>query len=248
MRAMVLAAGLGARLRPLTDDRPKALVEVAGQTLLEIALRRLREFGIHQVIVNVHHFADMVIGYLKQNRNFGMQVEISREEILLDTGGGLKKAAWFFFEEPGDGEPFLLHNVDVLSTIDLGRMVQFHRDNHALATLAVQDRPTSRYLLFDEESQLCGRQAGRDQPPETVRPSQKTLPLAFSGVHVISPRLLPLITEQGVFSIITPYLRLAGQGEKIAAFRADAYYWRDLGKPENLTHAERDVIQKVLRF
>ena len=127
MRAMILAAGLGTRLRPLTDDRPKALVEVAGRTLLEITLRRLREFGIREVIVNVHHFADMVVDYLGKNDNFGMRIEISREEVLLDTGGGLKKAAWFFLEEGRSEEPFFLHNVDVLSTIDFRRMVEFHK-------------------------------------------------------------------------------------------------------------------------
>ena len=118
MKAMILAAGLGTRLRPLTDDRPKALVEVAGRTMLEITLRRLASFGIHDVIVNVHHFADLVIEYLKMNDNFGMRIEISHEDILLDTGGGLKKAAWFF-QEGDSQEPFLLHNVDVISTIDL---------------------------------------------------------------------------------------------------------------------------------
>ena len=245
MRAMILAAGLGTRLRPLTDDRPKALVEVAGHTLLEITLRRLREFGIHQVIVNVHHFSDLLVDYLKKNDNFGMEVAISREEQLLDTGGGLKKAAWFFSEDAN--EPFLLHNVDVLSTIDLGRMVEFHRQHQALATLAVQDRETSRYLLFDDEQRLCGRQAGH-HPPEIVRPSQSTLALAFSGVHVISPRFLSLMSEEGAFSIITSYLRLAVQGERIMAFRADAYYWRDLGKPENLTLAEQDVKHHVLEL
>jgi len=248
MRAMILAAGLGTRLRPLTDDRPKALVEVAGQTLLEITLRRLREFGIHQVIVNVHHFSDMLVDYLKKNDGFGMQVAISREEDLLDTGGGLKKAAWFLSEDAANDEPFLLHNVDVLSTIDLGRMVEFHRQRQALATLAVQDRETSRYLLFDEEHLLCGRHAGRHQPPEMVRPSLTTQRLAFSGIHVISRRFLSLMTEQGVFSIITSYLRLAAQGEKIMAFRADAYYWRDLGKPENLGQAEQDVKDQLLQL
>src|ERR1700685_1486169 len=147
MKAMILAAGLGTRLRPLTDDRPKALVEVAGHTLLEITLRRLQQFEIREVIVNVHHFADMVVEYLKKNDNFGMQIEISREDVLLDTGGGLKKAAWFF---EGSDEPFILHNVDVISTIDLHRMMQFHAEHQALATLAVKDRETSRYLLFDE--------------------------------------------------------------------------------------------------
>ncbi|HEY8671599.1 MAG TPA: sugar phosphate nucleotidyltransferase, partial [Terriglobales bacterium] len=140
MKAMVLAAGLGTRLRPLTDDRPKALVEIDGRTLLEIALARLLKFGIREVIVNVHHFADMVVEYLKRNHDFGMRIEISREDMLLDTGGGLKKAAWFFLNDPnGLNEPFILHNVDVISTIDLHSMVQFHNENRALATLAVQD-------------------------------------------------------------------------------------------------------------
>src|SRR3984957_12302474 len=139
MKAMIMAAGLGTRLRPMTDDRPKALVEVAGHTLLEITLRRLNKFGIRDVIVNAHHFADLVVDYLKKSDNFEMRVEISREEVLLDTGGGLKKAAWFFLEDPSHSdEPFILHNVDVLSTIDIERMVQSHRENQALATLAVQ--------------------------------------------------------------------------------------------------------------
>src|SRR5215813_617178 len=139
MKAMILAAGLGTRLRPLTNDRPKALIEIAGHTLLEITIRRLASFGIHEVIVNVHHFADMVVDYLKKNSNFGMRIEISREELLLDTGGGLKKASWFFLEG-GNSEPFLIHNADVISTIDLAKIAQQHRDSGSLATLAVQDR------------------------------------------------------------------------------------------------------------
>src|SRR5262249_9635199 len=169
MKAMVFAAGLGTRLRPLTNDRPKALVEIAGHTLLEITLRRLATFGIREVIVNVHHFADMVVDYLKKNNNFGMRVEISREEVLLDTGGGLKKAAWFFLEG-GSPEAFLIHNADVVSAVDLARIARQHRNSGSLATLAVQDRRTSRYLLFDEHSQLCGRRGGRDGAPEMVRP------------------------------------------------------------------------------
>jgi NDP-sugar pyrophosphorylase family protein len=245
MRAMVLAAGLGTRLRPLTNDRPKALVEIAGKTLLEITLRRLASFGVRDVIVNVHHFADLMTDYLKTSNNFGLHIEISREEILLDTGGGLKKAAWFFLENKSQ-EPFMLHNVDVLSTIDLHRMLKFHNDNQALATLAVQNRETSRYLLFDEHSELCGRQIGHDQTAEMVRAVRNAYPLAFSGIHIISPRLLDLISEDGVFSIITTYLRLAGRKEKIQAFRADDYYWRDLGKPDSIEAAEDDVKQKHL--
>ncbi len=248
MRAMILAAGLGTRLRPLTDDRPKALVEVAGRTLLEITIRRLQQFGIREVIVNVHHFADMVVEYLKKNDNFGMRIEISREDVLLDTGGGLKQAAWFFLEDEHSGEPFLLHNVDVLSTIDFRRMMEFHKQNQVLATLAVQERETSRYLLFDEQNQLCGRKAGRDHPPEIVRASQETRALAFSGVHVISPGFLEKMSEEGVFSIITSYMRLGGEGEKVMAFRADEYYWRDLGKPENVAQAADDVRRQVLQL
>ena len=247
MKAMILAAGLGTRLRPLTNDRPKALVEVAGRTLLEITLARLRTFGVSEVIVNVHHFADLVIAYLKVHDNFGMRIEVSREDVLLDTGGGLKKAGWFFLEGSSRDEPFLLHNVDVISTIDLERMVQSHKQSKALATLAVQERETSRKLLFDEQLQLCGRRAGRDQKPEMVRPSARTQALAFSGIHVVSPRLLTKMNEEGVFSIITSYLRLAGQGESIAAFLADEYYWRDLGKPADLQQAAQDLEQKASR-
>lgn len=242
MKAMVLAAGLGTRLRPLTDDRPKALVEVAGRTLLEITLTRLQSFGVAEAIVNVHHFAGLVIDYLKAHNDFGMRIEVSREELLLDTGGGLKKAAWFFLDDgENENEPFLLHNVDVISSIDLGGMIQAHKANKSLATLAVQKRESSRQLLFDERGQLCGRRAGRDREPEIVRAAPNLQPLAFSGIHVISPRLLKMITEDGVFSIIDTYLRLAAQGEGIAAFCADEYYWRDLGKPENIKQAELDL-------
>jgi NDP-sugar pyrophosphorylase family protein len=245
MKAMVLAAGLGTRLRPLTNDRPKALVEVAGRTLLEITLRRLGSCGVHDVIVNVHHLAGMVIDHLEKNKNFGMHVEISREDVLLDTGGGLKKAAWFFLNE-SKPEPFILHNVDVISTISLSEMVEYHKQHQALATLAVQDRETSRYLLFDEKNELCGRQAGREGTADMVRGARNIQALAFSGIHVISPQFLLSMSEDGVFSIITSYLRAAGSGESIQAFRADEYYWRDLGKPENILQATEDVNQRLV--
>jgi NDP-sugar pyrophosphorylase family protein len=246
MKAMVLAAGLGTRLRPLTDDRPKALVEVGGRTLLEITLTRLRTFGIREVIVNVHHFADQVISLLEAHSNFGMRIAVSREDVLLDTGGGLKKAGWFFLEgADSNAEPFVLHNVDVVSAIDLQRVVAFHSETQALATLAVQQRDTSRQLVFDENLQLCGRRIGRDRKPEMVRAAKGTQKLAFSGVHILSPRLLPLMKEDGIFSIIDCYLRLASGGEKIAAFRADEYYWRDLGKPADLLQAARDIEQGI---
>lgn len=242
MKAMVLAAGLGTRLRPLTNDRPKALVTVAGKTLLEIALLTLRSFGVDEAIVNVHHFADMICEYLDENGNFGMRIEVSREDELLDTGGGLKRAAWFFLEDGAEANaPFIMHNVDVLSTIDLERMMRQHAEQDALATLAVQERETSRYLLFDEKAQLCGRRAGRDVRDEMARPAAHPQALAFAGIHVISPRLLTEMREEGAFSIIDAYLNLAARGEKIAAFRADEYYWRDLGRAENIVEAERDL-------
>ena len=248
MKAMILAAGLGTRLRPLTDDRPKALVEINGRSLLEITLRRLRAFGVREVIVNVHHFADMVADYLKRNDNFGMQIEISREDKLLDTGGGLKKAAWFFLEDSAHrDEPFLLHNVDVISNIDLGRMLQFHYANQALATIAVQNRETSRYLLFDEHGQLCGRHTG-GKAPELIGSPHSTESRAFCGAHVISRHLLSMLTEDGAFSIINAYLRLASQGEKIVAFPADEYYWRDLGKPASLAQATQDAEQGIIQL
>jgi NDP-sugar pyrophosphorylase family protein len=252
MKAMILAAGLGTRLRPLTDDRPKALVEVAGRTLLEIALCRLRAFGVLEVIVNTHHYAQMIVDYLNANGNFGMRIEVAREQVLLDTGGALKKAAWFFLDSGGDlEEPFILHNVDVISTIDLGRMIRFHAERNALATLAVQDRETSRYLLFDEHGLLRGRRDGPAAKAEDANvcyrqaelapPARKLQALAFAGIHVISPRLFAKVTQEGAFSIVDAYLHLAAQEEKIVAFRADEYAWRDLGRPESVIEAAREL-------
>jgi NDP-sugar pyrophosphorylase family protein len=286
MKAMILAAGLGTRLRPLTSDRPKALVELNGRTLLEITLTRLQSFGVTEAIINVHHHAQMVIDYLKTKNNFKMRLEISREDDqLLDTGGGLKKAAWFFQEDPAAAdEPFLLHNVDVISTIDLAAMLQFHKQNHALATLAVQSRPSSRQLLFNDQLQLSGRRINNQDtliaaalgvaiPSEARNPllpregtasavpksesdagalapdvelSQHLHPAAFSGIHIISPRVLPQLTETALFSIIDSYLRLASQSQKILAFRHDNSYWRDLGKPADLAQAARDLQSNVL--
>jgi len=245
MKAMVLAAGLGTRLRPLTDDRPKALVEIGSRTLLEITLARLRDSGVHEVIVNVHHFADMVVEYLAAKQNFGMRIEVSREDVLLDTGGGLKKAAWVFLEE-GRDEPFLLHNVDVLSNIDLAGMKQFHNKHRSLATLAVQERKSSRQLLFDRDGLLCGRRLEREQRTELARGAQPLESFAFCGIHLISARLLKMMTEEGVFSIIETYLRLAAHEERIVAFRADESYWRDLGTIESLEQAEADFQRGAL--
>lgn len=238
MKAMVLAAGLGTRLRPLTSERPKALVEINGRTLLQITLNRLRESGVTEVIINAHHFADQITEYLEAHKTFGLHVEVSREEELLDTGGGLKKAAHFF---AGTDEPFLLHNVDVVSTIDLRKMMDFHIQRGALATLALRERKTSRYLLFDEEMLLCGRRNGEHGESEIARPARSTQALAFSGIHIVSPRLFTIMKSEGAFSIIAAYLEAAAQGEKIVGFLTDEYYWRDLGTAEHLKSAAEDL-------
>jgi NDP-sugar pyrophosphorylase family protein len=245
MKAMVLAAGLGTRLRPLTDHRPKALVEIGGRTLLEITLTRLKSFGIQEVIINLHHFSGTILDYLKSRNNFGMRIEVSLEDVLLDTGGGLKKAGWFFLQDGIKDESFLLHNVDVISSINLAELMNRHKESKALSTLAVQERETSRYLLFDEHSQLCGRRIVREKKEELVRPAQSVKALAFTGIHVISPRLLEMMNEEGVFSIIDVYLRLARHGEAIQGYRADNDYWRDLGKLNEIQQAEQDFQQKL---
>ena len=209
---------------------------------MRLPLRRLQSFGVDEAIVNTHHYAEMVAEFLRAHDNFGMRIEISRTKTeLLDTGGGLKKAAWFFLEDPDAA--FIVHNVDVLSTIDLGRMVEFHRANAALATLAVQDRASSRPLLFDANGRLRGRAAGRggEAGVERVERVKEVEALAFGGIHVLSPRIFALLDEEGAFSIIDAYVRLSARGAKILGFRADGAYWRDLGRPESIEQASADV-------
>jgi len=239
MKAMIHAAGLGTRLRPLTNGRPKALVEVAGRTLLDLTLARLRTFGIFEVIINTHHHAEMIADYLHAHRNFGMSIALSPEPILLDTGGGLKNAASFFLDSTPGPAAFLVHNVDILSTIDITQMLRQHTATGALATLAVQPRATSRRLLFDSASQLCGRQISGET--HLVRFAADPQSQAFSGIHFLSTRIFQKLTEQGPFPIIDAYLRLAAEGENILAFQAREAYWRDLGRPENIDQAAHDI-------
>ncbi len=242
MKAMILAAGLGTRLRPLTNERPKALVEVAGRTMLDRTLARLRAFAINDVIINIHHHAEMIADYLASHQNFGMHIEVSREEVLLDTGGGLKHAAWFFLEGADLDVPFVLHNVDILSTIDLAAMLRYHKERNALATLATQGRETSRYLLFDEKGQLCGRQSGplSGTVPDLVREAVDPTPRAFAGIHILSSRIFAKMREVGPFSIISAYMHLAAVGERIVGFDADLYQWRDLGTAASIDEAARE--------
>lgn len=232
---MIFAAGLGSRLRPLTNDRPKALVEVAGHPLLYWVIQRLKAEGYENLVINIHHFGDLILQYLSENQNFGCLIAISDErDQVLETGGGLKKARPLF--DPA--EPILIHNVDILSDINLQEMRHQHLRTKALATLALRDRSTSRYLLFDEDQTLCGWKNVKTEEVRMARSHVANVtPLAFSGIHIVSPRFLSLMTEEGKFSIIETYLRLA-RAERISGYRHDESAWIDVGKPETLDKAE----------
>jgi NDP-sugar pyrophosphorylase family protein len=234
MQAMILAAGLGTRLRPLTDDRPKAMVELNGRPLLEWTIRRLIKHGFDDLIINVHHFADQIIDFLAEQNNFGIRIQISDErEEILETGGGLKKACPFFGKAP-----FLLCNTDVVTDLDLNAFYQAHIASGALATLATRWRSTSRYLIFNEKQTLCGWQNTKTGEVRMSRPVTGNLQLrAFSGIHVINPRIFDLITEEGKFSIIDTYLRLAKHYE-IRSYPHDNDIWIDVGRPESLREAK----------
>jgi len=234
MKAMILAAGLGTRLQPLTKNKPKALVEIQGRLLLERLILRLKKYSFDEIIINTFHFAEQIHDFLKKNNNFDIRIEISHETELLDTGGGIKKAAWFF----DDNRPFLVHNVDVLTDLDYRRMMSFHEQQNALATLAVRSRKTSRYFLFNKQNDLCGWESGIENKRKLVRERQEKLyRLSFMGIHVLSPRVFKFIKQEGKFSIIEPYLDLAADGKTIKAFLADEYRWLDLGRKENLDEA-----------
>ena len=234
MKAMVLAAGVGRRLRPLTDKIPKALLDVGGVPMIERVIRRLTLAGVTELVVNLFHLGDRIVEFLESKGDFGLRIAFTRETELLDTGGGLKNAAWFF----DDGQPFFIHNVDVLSDIDLEGLLRLHRQVGALATLAVQSRPGSRQLLFDRDGRLCGRESS-EGVEWALGPVPDVERLAFTGIHVIDPAIFPKMTETGAFPITRTYLRLAGEGERILAYRADGSYWQDIGSPEKLEAARK---------
>lgn len=231
MKAMVLAAGRGTRLKPLTDTRPKALAEIGGVTLLELTLRRLAAAGVREAIINLHHHGEQIPAFIEAHGRFGLRrIEYSAEPELLDTGGGLKEASGFF----DDGRPFLVHNVDVLSTIDLRALLAAHVRTGALATLAALARPTGRPLFFDTADRLVGRRTPAGGDTFVRAPQGEVRALGFCGIQIVSPALFDRMAESGVFSIIDCYLRLAGEGEAINAFRAEGARWRDCGRPEDL--------------
>jgi len=257
MKAFILSAGLGTRLKPMTEKIPKALVEINGKPLLQSLIENLKQQGCTDFVVNVHHFADLVIDFLNANQNFGVNIEISDErETLLDTGGAVLNAKTFLENEPF----FLVHNVDILSDIDLNKMAKHHVKSGALATLAVRDRDSGRKFLFDENLCLRGwqntktgeyRHCGLDPQSHnhsegipafagmTVKEThERRTPLAFSGIHIISSEVFKHINQQGKFSIIETYLDLAKTFD-IRGFPHDSDFWLDVGKPKDLEMAQR---------
>jgi len=236
MKSMILAAGLGTRLKTFTDKHPKALLVINGKTLLQRNIEYLAGFGIREIIVNIHHFADQVKEFIAVNKGFGSTVSISDEsKEILETGGGLKKASWYFKD---GASPFVLMNVDVLTDMDLGSMINMHKEKTPLATLAVTQRDTSRYLLFDQEAQLCGWKNLKTGEQKIIRPAAQLVPKAFSGIHVISPEIFPLIHKEGKFSMIDLYLELA-QTQTVIAFDHTYSKFLDVGKPESIVMAEK---------
>ena len=240
MKAMIFAAGLGTRLKPITDNLPKALVPIAGKPLLEDVILKLKAAGFDEIIVNIHHFPDQIIDFLKVNNNFGIRIEVSDERNeLLDTGGGIRKAARFF----DDGKPFLVHNVDILSNMDLTALYNQHLRTNSLATLVVSQRDTFRYLLFNDDLRLKGwinEKTGQTKPAHLTNPEQFTK-LAFAGIQVLSPQVFDLMDKlEHKFPIMDFYLNNAAS-QTINGFIPADFMMLDVGKLNVLDEAERFI-------
>ena len=242
MKALLFAAGMGTRLKSYTQDKPKALVTLAGKPLIQHAIEYLISFGITDITINVFHFAEQVIEFIDEHNSFGITIHISNErDQLLDTGGGLKKAGTLL---KGD-EPIVIYNVDVISNLDLNAVLKYHQEQKALATLVVRSRETSRYLMFDRNLQLAGWKnfSNGDTIISRAKEFQEAEPFAFSGIHIVQPEILNLITEEGKFPIMDLYLRLAKE-HLIKAYIDQSDLWMDLGKPEQLLAAEELLSKK----
>lgn len=245
MKALIFAAGLGTRLRPLTNDRPKALVEVAGRPMLEHVVRHLVGYGFRDIVVNVHHFGQQIIDFLEANNGFGANISISDERgELLDTGGGILKARPLL----DDGEPFLVHNADIMTDLNLAEFYNYHLHHRADATLLVADRKTSRYFVFDADRRLQGWEnvTTGETRPAGFAPGDRQLQLAFGGLHVISPSVFDALggyTDEHKFSI-TPFYVDQCRNLKIMGYTPDvAYRWFDIGSPEKLAQAEASMLR-----
>jgi MurNAc alpha-1-phosphate uridylyltransferase len=234
MKAMILAAGLGTRLKPFTEQHPKALAIINGKSLLQRNIEYLASFGITDVIVNVHHFPDQITDAIKKNNGFGSKIIISDEkDEVLETGGGLMKAQKYL----ADSDPFVLLNVDILTDLDIGKMVEQHIASKALATLAVTNRKTNRYFLFNDLGTLCGWKNIKTGEQKISKEANKYFSKAFSGIHVISPAIFPLIKMEGKFSMVDVYLQLC-KTHTITGFDHSTTKFIDVGRPENIVIAE----------
>lgn len=238
MKAMIFAAGMGTRLKPLTDTMPKALVPINGKPMLEHIILKLKDSGFNQIVINVHHLGQQIIDFLAENNNFGIEIIISDErDYLMDTGGGIKKAKKFFAGK----EPFLIHNVDIISDVDLKKLYDKHLETNPLATLLVSKRETSRYLLFNKENKLCGWRNLETGEVKSFYPyfdPTQYNEYAFSGIHVLSPEIFDWMEEwTGKFSIINFYLSICAKTD-IHAYPAENLHLMDIGKIETLTKAE----------
>ncbi len=237
-KVFILAAGLGTRLKHLTKNKPKALVLFNEKPILEHLILNLKSQGFNDFVINVHHFANQIEDFLKENNYFNSNIEISDErEILLETGGGLLKAKPFLL----NSENFIIYNADIFSDINLAELISEHKKNKALATLVVQKRETSRKLLFNEENELCQwKNFVTNEVKIAKETNSKLFDYAFTGVHIVSNQIFKYITEAGKFSIIDLYLRLANK-HKILAYKSNHTFWFDLGKPENINEAENYI-------
>jgi NDP-sugar pyrophosphorylase family protein len=234
MKAMIFAAGLGTRFKPWTDKHPKALALVHGKTILQRNIEYLQAYGIKDVVVNVHHFADQIIAAINENKGWGSNITISDEtEDVLETGGGLLKA-----KELLGNDPFITINVDILTDLDLNRFANFHQNTGALVTLAVTDRLTSRYLLFDENARLCGWRNTKTGAEKIAVKKEGYIQKAYSGIALFNPEIFDLIPFTGKFSLIDVYLTLAPQ-QPIMCFDHTGGKLIDVGKPESVSEAER---------
>lgn len=228
---MILSAGFGIRLQELTKEKPKALVEVNGKTMLEYQLNKLIDVGCKEVIVNTHHYSNQIIEFCK-NYKGNIKIHISDESHkILDTGGGILNAQKFFDDE----KVIYIQNVDVYTNLNINDFISYHQQNNAIATLAIKDRKTSRYLLFDENMRLCGWENIKTKEQKIVHPSKNLKRFAFSGIHAINPDLLNHTQYTGKFSVIDMYLELAAQ-HKIIAYLQSEDFWVDAGKPEAIDH------------
>lgn len=234
MKALILAAGTGSRLKPLTDNIPKALIRIGGYTLLEIVIRRIAGAGIKSLVVNVHHFPEQIIDYLRSNNNFGLDISISDESgELLDTGGAIKKATPFLQGE----ETVLVHNIDILSNFNIHDLLTYHEKKGALVTLAVKERPTTRSLLIDASGRLCGWEFPGKNLSILTRDNRKGLKTtAFSGVYVFSTELFKKFPDDRVFGFIPWILDLAAV-EKILTWDQSPAFWYEAGRLDSIALA-----------